>query len=245
MRSPSGFDSRDNFDALYEITHAPSFSMLRMDLMPDTAVIAEAGSMVARDSHVQMRTRLSFSPEAGVFAWVKVFFVALLRKILGGETFVLTQYRAAMPGRVWLAPPLAGQIAHRRLEGETLILSAGSYLAHTGDIRLRLRFGGLKSVLARRGPFFLELTGHGDLFFANYGAMQCIEVNAPFSLDNGHLVAYEGELSFEIRTAGGGFLGLLASGEGLVCEFSGTGKVYVQTRNVGSLVGWVSRLLPS
>lgn len=228
----------------HEVTHGPSFSMLRVDLLPGTTVIAEAGSMVARDSHVQMRTRLNASPMAGFWGSVRAFFVAFLRRLLGAETFILTQYRAPMPGRVWLAPPLAGQIVHRSLHGETLVLAAGAYLAHAGDITLRLRFGGLKGILAKRGPFFLELTGHGDLFFATYGAVQCLEVSAPFSLDNGHLVGYEGTLSFEVRSAGGGLLGLLASGEGLVCDFSGSGRVYVQTRSVGSLVGWVERLLP-
>ena len=30
--------------------------------------------------------------------------------------------------------------------------------------------------------------------------------------------------------------------EGLVCEFKGEGTVWVQSRNVGSLVSWLSRL---
>ena len=34
-------------------------------------------------------------------------------------------------------------------------------------------------------------------------------------------------------------MGLLASGEGLVCEFSGQGKILIQTRNVDALVDWV------
>jgi uncharacterized protein (AIM24 family) len=36
----------------------------------------------------------------------------------------------------------------------------------------------------------------------------------------------------------------MASGEGLVCEFKGQGRVWVQTRNHQSLVGWLSPMLP-
>ena len=63
-------------------------------------------------------------------------------------------------------------------------------------------------------------------------------------VDNGHLVGYEGDLQMNIRSAGGGLLGFVAGGEGLVCEFQGTGKIYVQSRNLNSLVGWLTPLLP-
>jgi uncharacterized protein (AIM24 family) len=39
-------------------------------------------------------------------------------------------------------------------------------------------------------------------------------------------------------------MGLMASGEGLVCEFDGQGRVYIQSRNTSSLVGWLTPLLP-
>jgi uncharacterized protein (AIM24 family) len=39
-------------------------------------------------------------------------------------------------------------------------------------------------------------------------------------------------------------MGLVASGEGLVCHFNGRGRVYVQSRNLQSLAGWLTRILP-
>jgi uncharacterized protein (AIM24 family) len=39
-------------------------------------------------------------------------------------------------------------------------------------------------------------------------------------------------------------MGLMASGEGLVCEFNGQGRVYVQSRNLGSLASWLGPLMP-
>jgi uncharacterized protein (TIGR00266 family) len=229
----------------HEITHGPSFAMLRVELQPGQTLVAEAGSMVARHQPVQMQVKLNASPGAGFVALLKALFIALLRKLVGGETFVVNHFTTLAPGTVWLAPAMAGHISHRRLSGERLVLSTGAYLAHSGDIDIRLKFGGLRSLLAKEGAFFLEIGGQGELWFTSYGGIEVIDIAGPFVIDNGHLVGYEGQLSLEIGSAGGGFVGLFASGEGLVCTFTGHGKVYIQSRNLGSLVGWLSPLLPN
>ena len=229
----------------HEITHGPSFAMLRVDLAPSQVVIAEAGAMVARHQGVTMEAKLNASPSAGFFAMLKALVVALIRKVIGGETFIVNHFRAAQGGSVWLAPAMAGQIVHRRMNGETLVLSTGAYLAHCGNLELGIRFGGLRGILAKEGAFFLEVRGHGDLWFSSYGGVEAIDIQGPFTIDNGHLVGYEGSLSFSIGSAGGGLMGLMASGEGLVCQFNGQGRVYIQSRNLSSLAGWLTPLLPS
>ncbi|NOY89578.1 MAG: TIGR00266 family protein [Deltaproteobacteria bacterium] len=228
----------------HEITHGPSFAMLRVDLEPGVTVVAEAGAMVARNQHVGMEVKMNASPRASFFAKLKAFFIALIRKVIGGETFFVNHFTSPQPGSVWLAPTMAGQVAYRRLKGETLTLSTGAYLAHVGDLDMKMKFGGLKSLLAKEGAFFLELSGQGDLWFNSYGGVHVIEVDGSYIVDNGHLVGFEGDLNFTIKGAGGGLMGLVASGEGMVCEFSGQGRVYIQSRNVGSLVGWLTPLLP-
>jgi uncharacterized protein (AIM24 family) len=69
-------------------------------------------------------------------------------------------------------------------------------------------------------------------------------VSGSYVVDNGHLVGYEGNLDFTIRSAGGGLMGLFASGEGLVCEFTGQGRIYIQSRNLSALAGWLTPLMP-
>jgi uncharacterized protein (TIGR00266 family) len=230
--------------AQHEITHGPSFAMLRVDLAPGQTLVAEAGSMVARNSQVKMEVKMNAGPGAGLWATIKAFFIAVIRKMVGGETFFVNHFSAPQPGSVWVAPTMSGHVTHRRMQGETLILSTGAYLASMGPVTMRLKFGGLKSLLAKEGAFFLEISGHGDLWFTSYGGIQAIDVNGRYIVDNGHLVGYEGNLAFDIRSAGGGLMGLMASGEGLVCEFNGQGRVYIQSRNMSSLVGWLSPLLP-
>ena len=38
-------------------------------------------------------------------------------------------------------------------------------------------------------------------------------------------------------------MGFMASGEGLVCEFQGQGRVYIQSRNTATLVDWLTKLM--
>jgi uncharacterized protein (TIGR00266 family) len=228
----------------HQITHGPSFAMLRVNVQPGETLIAEAGAMVARSSHVQMAAKLNASKSAGFFSLLKALFIAFIRKFIGGETFIVNHFTAAQPGIVWLAPSMAGHVQHRRMNGERIVLSTGAYLGHVGDLTLRMKFGGLKGLLAKEGAFFLEISGNGDLWFTSYGGIETIEVTRPFIVDNGHLVGYEGDLSFNIRSAGGGLMGLVASGEGLVCEFTGTGRVYIQSRNLSALANWLGPLLP-
>jgi uncharacterized protein (TIGR00266 family) len=228
----------------HEITHGPSFAMLRLDLKPGEVVTAEAGSMVARHEQVTMDTRMNSSPRAGFFAKVQAFFIAIIRKIIGGETFFVNDFSSPQGGSVWLAPSMSGSIQHRRMQGETIVLSSGAYLCNLGDFDVKMRWGGLRSLLAKEGLFMLEVQGTGDLFFTSYGGIHVIDVNGSYTLDNGHLVGFEGNLTFDIKTAGGGFMGFVASGEGLVAEFKGQGRLYIQSRNVSALVDWLTPMLP-
>ncbi len=228
----------------FEITHGPSCAMLRVDLSPGQSVVAEAGSMVARHQAVEMEVKLNASPSTGFIEKLIALFVAFIRRILGGETFFVNEFSTAQPGSVWISPVTLGQVTHRRMQGETLVLSAGAYLAHRGDLNMKLRFGGLRGILSKEGAFFLELSGHGDLWFNSYGGVHAIDVNGSYIVDNGHLVGFEGSLDFDITSAGGGVMGLMASGEGLVCNFKGQGRIYIQSRNTSSLLSWITPHLP-
>lgn len=226
----------------FAISHGPSFAMLKVELGGGPPLIAEAGAMVARSAPVSMETKLNASPGAGIFDLLKALFVALLRRALGGETFFVNHFQGQ--GSVWLAPHTPGAISHRRLNGDSLMLTAGAYLASRGDVQIKIRFVGLRSLFAREGAFLLEVSGHGDLWFQSYGGIHAIDVNGSYIVDTGHLVAFEGPLTMNVRGAGGGLMGLVASGEGLVTELRGAGRVYIQSRNIDSLVSWVSTLLP-
>jgi len=226
------------------IKHQPSFPLLEVTLAPNEVLIAEAGTMVARSANIAMEVKLNAGRGAGFFAKLKAVMVALVRKIIGGDTFFVNHFSGPGGGLVWLAPAMSGAVKHFPLQGQALVMSAGAYVASTGDIDLKMRWGGLRAMLAKEGAFFVEASGHGDLWITSYGAIDEVQVNGSYIVDNGHLVAFEPSLQMQIRSAGGGLMGFVASGEGLVCEFTGQGRLYLQTRNTSSLVAWVSKMLP-
>src|ERR671917_106434 len=106
------------------IKYEPSFSMLQLALAPGEVVIAEAGSMVARSSNLQMEVKLNAGRKAGFFAKLKAIFIALIRKMIGGETFFVNHFSSPQGGFVWLAPALSGGIRHIPLQNTAMMFSA-------------------------------------------------------------------------------------------------------------------------
>jgi uncharacterized protein (TIGR00266 family) len=227
------------------IEHGPSFAWLRVMLQPGDEIQAEAGAMVRRDVQVSMSTHLNAGRRAGMLRKLAAFFVALCRKLLGGETMFVNRFRSESRGEVVFAPALSGHVIHKPLAaGSRLFVQTGSYLASAGDIDTKVRFGGLRSMFGGEGLVLLECSGNGDLWVNSYGGVLPIEVNGTFKVDTGHIVAFDGSLDFKVRSIGG-VKSFLFSGEGLICEFSGRGTIYLQSRNLRALVGWLGPLLPA
>ena len=219
--------------------------MLQIDLEPNEDLIAEPGAMVAMSRDIEIEAKMNASKNAGCLAFIVSFFAAMIRKVMGGESFFVNHFKAGQGGSVWLAPTFSGGIAHRTLNNEKITLSSGAYLASSGDIDVDVKFGGIRGLLAKEGAFFLEVSGTGELWFNSFGGIEQVQVDGTYVVDNGHIVGFEGNLDYDITSAGGGAMGFFASGEGAVCEFKGQGTVYLQTRNVGAIVEWLVPILPN
>ena len=77
--------------------------------------------------------------------------------------------------------------------------------------------------------------GTGDVMVNAFGDLLALEVRSdhPITIDNEHVVAWDASLDYDIRIASGTFG--FTTGEGLVNEFHGNGKVLIQTRNIHNL----------
>jgi uncharacterized protein (TIGR00266 family) len=202
--------------------------------------------MVGMSNDLEIKTSIGGN-KSGFLGALFNFFGALVRKVLGGESFFLNTYTPpeGQSGQILVAPALSGDIIHYEMDGnKSFIIQATSYLASAGDITIKTRFGGLKSLFSGEGAFWLHATGSGDLWVNCYGAIHEIEVDGKYTVDTGHIVAFDDTLDYKIKGAGG-LKSTVLSGEGLVCEFNGTGKLFIQSRNLGSMVGWVIPRLPA
>lgn len=209
----------------------PDFGWVQVNLAPGQSIFVEGGAMSTMKGDMEVKSRLMGG-----------FLRALIRKLFGGESMFVGEYSHPTGGWLTVSPSVPGRVVHRPMKGETIYLQAGSFLACTPGVTLRTQFGGLRSLFGGEGLFFLVVSGHGDLFFNAHGDVVEKEVTAPFVVDTGHVVGWESTLSWNVRGMGG-LKSTLFSGEGLVVEFTGRGKVWVQSRTVKGLAGWVTGYL--
>lgn len=102
------------------------------------------------------------------------------------------------------------------------------------------------------GLFVMAIEGEGRVAVSGFGSVRRIDIadGQKLIVDNGHLVAWEKSLDYElsINTSRSGLLGKLVSsqttGEGIVLEFKGPGAVYVCSRNKGGFLNWVFSQMP-
>ena len=123
----------------HQVTHDPAFAMLRVDLHPGERLVSEAGAMVAMSKHVNLEAKLTTSAAPGIGANLQALFAAVVRKYLGGESFFVSHYTATSPASVWLAPKVSGSIVHHPLQGQSITLSSGAFVASMGDISALLK----------------------------------------------------------------------------------------------------------
>jgi uncharacterized protein (TIGR00266 family) len=217
------------------IEHSPAFAVARVQLEPGEQVRSEAGAMVSMSSTVDIET----STQGGIMRGLK-------RSVLGGESFFMNTFTATGPGaEVSFAPELPGDIVEWPLAGQTVYLQSGSYLAGGSGLDVDSKWGGAKTFFSREGLFMLRITGTGSLLVSSYGAIQHRDLAAgeTFTVDTGHMVGWSEGISYDVRKVGN-WKSTLLSGEGLVCELTGPGRIYLQTRSPEAFLGWLIPKLP-
>ena len=228
-----------------QIDSKPSYGMAVVQLNRGEKIIAESGAMVAMSDALSVNTTFNGVGGGGTFDWIQAAFTGLVRKFFAGETLFVNHFLAKADGQeVLLAPALVGDVEHISLTGgKRLTVQSSSYLASGPGVEVDLIWGGFSMLFSGEGAFFLRCRGEGELLVNAYGAIERVEIDGKYCVDSGHVVAWEGDLRYTLRRAGGLF-STLFSGEGLVLEFQGTGTLLTQTRNLGATVSWISPFLP-
>ncbi len=213
-----------------DIKYRPSYSLATVRLEPNETIRVEAGSMVGMSEGLTLETKAA----GGLLASLK-------RSVLGGESFFMNLYRApASGGEIMLAPPLPGDVDVLELQGETLLVQSGSYVASSKGMEIDTKWGGAKTFFASEGLFLLKCGGTGTLILSSYGAIheRVLTAGERYTVDTGHLVAFSENVAFNVRMVGG-LKSTLFSGEGLVVDLTGPGKVLMQTRSSDAFLAWL------
>jgi len=218
-----------------EIIYRPSYSLAVVKLDSGESIQVEGGAMVGMTPGMQMETKARGG-----------FLKSLTRSVLGGESFFMNTYTApASGGEIMLAPSLPGDIAELALKGETVMVQSGSYIASSPGIEVDTSWSGAKGFFGGEGFILLKVTGTGTLLVSSYGAIHPIELASKqkIVIDTGHLVTFDSTLDFQVRRVAG-WKSTLFSGEGLVVELTGPGRLTVQTRSERAFLSWLIPHLP-
>jgi uncharacterized protein (TIGR00266 family) len=218
----------------HEVLYRPSYSLLKIKMEQGEAVLAEAGAMVSMSSGIEMKT----AAKGGVFG-------ALKRSMLGGESFFMNTFSAVEAGEVTFAPSLPGDINVLELKGQTVYAQSGAYIASSPSVEVDTKWGGAKTFFSREGLFLLKMSGMGKLFLSSYGAIHEIDLEAgqKYTVDTGHMVSFEEGVGYSVKRVGG-LKSTLFSGEGLVCELTGPGKIMIQSRSADAFLSWLIPKIP-
>jgi len=218
----------------HEILYRPSYSLLKVDLARGESICAESGAMVSMSGGVGIRT----AARGGILG-------ALKRSVLGGESFFVNTFNANEAGEVTFAPSLPGDIWAIELNGQEVYAQSGSYIASSEGIEVNTKWGGAKTFFSKEGFFLLKISGTGTVFLSSYGAIHEITLapDQKYTVDTGHMVAFDEGVGYSVRRVGG-IKSTLFSGEGLVCELTGPGKILIQSRSADAFLSWLIPQLP-
>jgi len=222
----------------HEILHRPDFALLAVQLEKGQQLFVEPSAMATMAPEIELKAGL----RGGV--------LKSIGRALGGESLIVSTFTARQgPGELTLAPGPAGDLVHYTLRDQQLFLQRGAFLAHGPGVEINASWQGAKGFFSGEGLVLLRASGTGDLFFNSYGAILEIDVTDSYLVDTGYIVAFEETLRYEVTVLPG--LGVrskvksfLFGGEGLVCRFSGTGKVWIQTRAVHPFLRWATPFRP-
>lgn len=174
-------------------------------------------------------------------------FMKGLRRSLGGSSFFVNDFSSENGGVVAVAGALPGDIVDTTLGGETaLLVQSGCWIASDPTVDVDSKWGGGKGFFSGAGLVLLRCSGTGDILLSSYGAIRPVTLTAgeTMTLDTGHVVAFDETVEYRIRKAGG-WKSMFLGGEGIVTEFTGPGRVWMQTRSATDLVDWLRARMPS
>lgn len=221
----------------WEIIAGPAFPMLKVMLAKGGSVKTQSGTLVAMSEGLKLEGTI----DGGIGK--------AIGRMFSGESFFMQHVTAEeKPGWALFASPVPGGIANVDIRpGQELTVEKNGFLAGTPGIEVSSKAQGLaRGLFSGEGFFVVKLGGSGTAFLHTYGVIHEIDMAAgeQVLIDNGHLVAWDSAMSYEITKGATSWFSALTTGSGFVCRFTGPGRVLVQTRNPWSFGSWLTPYLP-
>lgn len=220
-----------------DVLHQGLFATADVTLGPGEQFVSESGALYRCSPNVHVETSSRALGSGGVFSGIK-------RRMLARESFFMSTYqsRDGQPANFGLSPTLPGEMKVVQLDGSAdWICAGGSYIGSGAGVSIDTQYRGLvKGILGGSNLMFMKTSGSGPLLVSGFGRLVEIEVDGSFTIDNGHIVAFQESLEFAVTKATRGWTSSFFSGEMFVCRFTGRGRLIAQSHNprgFGTLLG--------
>ncbi len=222
----------------YTIEHSPAYASLILNLRPQQKILVEASAMAAMDTSLTMKSKM----QGGLMKSVG--------RMLAGESLFINEFTAEKEGgKLYLSPGTPGDIEYYSLNGtKGLMVQSSGFVACSDTVEIETKFQGVKGFFSGESLFLMRASGTGDFWFSSYGAIIEIPVEGAYVVDTGYVVAFEDTLQYNTEIIGGlSFRSLktgILGGEGIVCRFTGKGRLWIQTRAIYPLLNFLYPFRP-
>ncbi len=222
----------------FRIEHAPAYASLILNVPANETVMVEASAMAAMDTCLQMKSKIKGGLMKGI------------GRMLGGESLFINEFTAqGKNGELYISPGVPGDVQHYYVTSKCgLMVQSSGFVACSPKVEIDTKFQGFKGFFSGESLFLLKATGNGDFWFSSYGGIVEIPVAGDYVVDTGYIVAFEDTLNYAVEMIGGlSFKSLktgIFGGEGLVCRFSGQGRLWIQSRNISPLINFLHSFRP-
>lgn len=206
---------------------------LHVSMEQGEVIYGQSDSMVTMDFSID----LAGSMKGGVMR-------STIRKKAKNQSFFLQKFIAHRGhGDCLLAPSTSGGIHVINVGAKQYKFNDGTFLAMSENVTIKTSLQKItNSIFGNTGGLIIGKTsGIGSVAFSGYGSIHEIHVTEdnPVTVDNGHIVAWDENLDYNIRlttSRGRNIISNLISpattGEGIVLEFRGDGKIILCSRNM-------------
>ncbi len=223
---------------------------VEIELDPQEAVVAEAGSFMMMDSGIQMQTIFGDGSNQTEGFMGKLFSAG--KRLLTGESLFMTVFLNQYHGKrmVSFAAPYPGKIVPidlRQYKGK-FICQKDAFLCAAKGVAVGIEFSRKlgRGLFGGEGFIMQKLEGDG-MAFVHAGGTLARKVLGPgdvLKVDTGCIVGFEQTVDYDIEFVGG-IKNTIFGGEGLFyATLKGPGTVYIQSLPFSRLAGRIYASAP-
>ena len=252
MSSPPSFGAQRSDEIDYKI-YGEDVQFVEIELDPGESCVAEAGSMMYKESVITMQTVFGDGTNQQASAGFFDKLVGAGKRLVTGEslfTTVFTHAGSSGKAKVAFAAPYTGTVLALSLKdyGGQLICQKDSFLCAAKGVSIGIFFQRkiMTALFGGEGFIMQKLDGDGMVFIHAGGTVVQRDLRAGevLHVDTGCVVGMNSTVGFDIEQVGG-VKSMIFGGEGVFfAKLTGPGHVWIQSMPFSRLAGRIHAAAP-